>query len=77
MYRIYHFHCVIHYFLGLDQRRSQVSELVREEENFQKNLQEVTEIINHMNALSRHEISDVTLEKCEQLANQYQVWHLV
>lgn len=58
---------------GLDRRRQQVSQLMEDEDNFQNDLQEVTRIMENVNDLTRQEVSDVTPEKCEQLANQFQV----
>ena len=57
----------------MDQRRDQVSELQQEEETFQEDLVEVSRLISELENLTTQEITDVSVEKCEQLASTYQV----
>jgi len=63
--------------LGVDRRRSQVSQLLTEEENFHTDLKEVEEVLSVMEALVKQEVTEVNLEKCEKLTNEYQVCYIV
>ena len=57
----------------MDKRRDHVSELQQEEETFQEDLVEVSRLISELENLTTQEITDVSVEKCEQLASTYQV----
>ena len=59
--------------VGVDKRRDHVSELQQEEETFQEDLVEVSRLISELENLTTQEITDVSVEKCEQLASTYQV----
>ena len=63
----------LHCYVGVDKRRDHVSELQQEEETFQEDLVEVSRLISELENLTTQEITDVSVEKCEQLASTYQV----
>ena len=57
----------------MSKRRGRVTELVREEERFEAELEDLTERLAEMEGLSHTEICGVSLEKCQQLTFKYQV----
>ena len=57
----------------MDKLRDHVSELQQEEETFQEDLVEVSRLISELENLTAQEITDVSVEKCQQLASTYQV----
>lgn len=66
-------HVLIVFSLGISKRRRQVTDLIKKEETFQRDLDNIIQEITDIEELASQDIHGVSLEKCQKLNAKYQV----